>query len=494
MKLHGHLKWIWGAIFVASVTPLSSYAQDSKVASGGGTAPPKLPAEELDQLLAPIALYPDVLVAQILPASTFPIEIVKAARWLRANPKIDGLEEQTWDPSVLALCRYPTVLNMLDKDLDWTSAVGAAFLAQPQDIMSAIQRLRRSAGISGTLQTNEQQTIVFEQDMIRIVPTQSNVVYVPIYNPQVVYVEVQKDDGVSAGAAAAIGFGAGLALGSWLDTDCDWHHGNVYHCRPGCWGGWGHAGVVRYDHDWVAARGRHRGFVAGDHGGAYVGPRGAAVWGDHGRAAVWRRPTAYGAPRYTGRYASYNRRYGGNYGRVGNNNRQVNREPIVAGNEININRNNMRVDRGDRTSLRGGERSGDRVDNRVSSGARSRGLNQPHNSSAFGSTRRESETRRTSQRGQASRQNTGPASGSRAGRGELSQSGGSGYRAGRNRAQSGSRSSSSRRSSSNARSGSGHRSSFGDSRSNRQISRDSNRGSSSRRSSGGGRRGGGRRR
>ena len=481
-----------GAMLVLALLSLNAYGQ---TASTSGAAPtPVLPADELDKLVAPIALYPDVLVAQVLPASTYPVEIVQAARWLRSNPDMSDLVQKSWAPSVLALCRYPKVLYQLDNDLDWTAAVGAAFLAQTEGVMTAIQRLRRRAGIAGTLQSNEQQTIVFEKETIRIVPAQSDVVYVPLYNPQVVYVEVDDEDSVSVGtaaAASAVSFGAGLALGAWLDTDCDWHHGHVSYCQPGYWGGWRHAGVVRYDDDWVAARGRYRGFVAGDDRGAYVGPRGAAVWGDDGRGAVWRRPTAYGAPVYTGRYASYNRRYGANYNRAANINTQVNRGPVVAGNEVNVGRRNAYSDRGDRTARRGSDRTGIRTGAGASPGTGRRAGDGSRSRGAFGDTRDRSESSRYSRRGQDSRGQAGSSSGTRDPRYGSQRSSASSSRGRRDASQRGARSGYSRSSGSGARSSSGRRSSFSDSRGSRQVNRHSSRGSSSRRSAGA-RRGGGR--
>jgi hypothetical protein len=126
----------------------------------------------------------------------------------------------------------------------------------------------------------------------------------------------------------------------------------VVACRPGYWGGWHYRGAVAWDDDWVAARGPRRGFVAGENGGAYLGPRGAAVWGGDGHGAAWRRPVGAPLPAYSGRYA--------NYANVSGNRRN-----LVAGNEINVNRNNVNIDRGDRTMIQGGDRAyasgGDRV-------------------------------------------------------------------------------------------------------------------------------------
>jgi hypothetical protein len=318
-------------------------------------APPDagLTASELEELVAPIALYPDVLIAQILPAATFPTDIVIAARWLRTKRDPAELESKTWDESVIALSHYPDVVYKMDEDLEWTNALGAAFLAQPEDVMKAIQRGRARAEALGMLQTNEQQTVTTEEDTIRILPTQTNVIYVPQYNPEVIYV----DSGVSTGtvvAASAVSFGAGLALGAWLNMDCGWHNHNVFYCQPGHWYGWAHAGSVSW------GVGPRRAYAVGDERGFYAGPRGAAAWGPNGGAA-WRRP-AVASPRpvYSGRYAGYSTRYGGQYYGGGNNqfNRQVNNINIDRGDRTAVGGDRTRVGGGDRTGIGGGDRTG----------------------------------------------------------------------------------------------------------------------------------------
>ena len=266
-----------------------------------------MPREELEKILGPIALYPDVLLAQVLPAATYPLDIVQASRWLRTNPDMSKLQDQPWNPAVLALCNYPDVLYKMDEDLDWTNALGAAFLDQQQDVMNVIQDLRRRAQASGALQSTTEQTVVAEQGAITIAPAQPEVIYVPQYDPQIVYVsqptptviyEDDDDDDVSTGtavAASAISFGTGLALGAWLNTDCDWDHGGVVWRAPGSWHGYAHGGAAWGD-DRIAAWGPNRAMVAGSNGGAYFGPRGGAVWGDSGRGAAWTRPTSSGRP------------------------------------------------------------------------------------------------------------------------------------------------------------------------------------------------------
>ena len=397
------------AIGLAAVLSAAAVAQEVPPAAPGpfDAAAVSLPPEELEQLLAPIALYPDVLLAQVLPAATFPLEVVQAARWLRGRPDMSTLQQQPWDPSVLALCNYPSVLYKLDEDLDWTNALGAAFLSQPADVMDTIQRLRREAEASGALQSTPQQTVVVDSGAVRIVPAHTDVVYVPQYDPQVVYVE--NDGGVSAGAVvagAAISFGTGLALGAWLGTDCDWHARSVVYCRPGYWGGWAHVGAVHYGDGWAVARGPYRGVVVGERGGAYFGPRRAAVWGDNGHGAAWRRPATYGRPAYTGRYSAFNH----NYARPGNYFTQLHRGAVVAGNNVNINRNNVHVDRGDQTTVRGGQRTNIQGGNRTNV-AGQRPTNRPpasagqpgRRASPFGDAAPRADAQRASERGSQSR-------------------------------------------------------------------------------------------
>jgi hypothetical protein len=151
--------------------------------------------EQLDALLAPIALYPDALLAQVLMASTFPLQVVSAGRWTDdpANKSLSGdllakaLEPQTWDPSVKSLVPFPSVLALMSSNLEWMQQVGYAFAEQQADAMNAVQRLRFQAQNAGNLKTTEQQTVRVESQTIIIEPAQPTVVYVPSYNPTVVY-------------------------------------------------------------------------------------------------------------------------------------------------------------------------------------------------------------------------------------------------------------------------------------------------------------------
>jgi hypothetical protein len=215
-----------------------AYAQDDQ--------PKALPQEQLDQLLAPIALYPDSLLTQILMASTYPLEVVKAMNWLKQNKGLKGdaltaaLEKQKWDPSVKSLVNFPDVLQMMNDKLDWTQQLGDAFLAQQQDVMKSVQKLRGKAHAEGNLKTTKEQKVVVEKETQTIIiePANPQVVYVPTYNPTVVYgvwpypaypPYYAYPPGYAAGAAA-FGFASGVAVGAawgYAWGHSNWNGGNV---------------------------------------------------------------------------------------------------------------------------------------------------------------------------------------------------------------------------------------------------------------------------
>jgi hypothetical protein len=196
--------------------------------------------EELDQILAPIALYPDSLLTQMLMASTYPLEIVQADRWAKQNKDMKGdaltkaLEEQPWDPSVKSLVNFPQVLATMNEKLDWTTKLGDAFLAQQQEVMATIQNLRHKAQETGNLKTTKEQVVKVEKEVIIIESASPQVVYVPSYNPTVVYgtwaypaypPAPYYPYGYGA-AAVATGIAVGAAWGyAWGHSD--WHGGDV---------------------------------------------------------------------------------------------------------------------------------------------------------------------------------------------------------------------------------------------------------------------------
>ena len=187
-------------------------------------------AEELDDLLAAIALYPDPLLAQILPAATFIEQIDSAARYVRQYGKSDLIDDQPWDVSVKAVAHYPDVLFMMDQKYEWTVSLGQAYVNQPQDVMAAIQRLRAEAEATGNLVSTTQQQVVDDGGIISIDPAEPDMIYVPQYDPLAVYVEGPPGYGL-------ITFGVGFMIGAWLNRDCDWRgHRIYYHGWQG--GGW----------------------------------------------------------------------------------------------------------------------------------------------------------------------------------------------------------------------------------------------------------------
>jgi hypothetical protein len=201
--------------------------------------------EELEQLVAPIALYPDSLVAQILMASTYPLEVVEAARWVKSNPNVkdkaleDAMAQQKWDPSVKSLAAFPQVLNMMSEKIDMTQKMGDAFLGQQKEVLAAVQRLRSKAQAAGNLKSGQEQTVSTAQEggttVIKIEPTQPETVYVPTYNPATVYGAwpypayppyYYYPPGYAAGAALFT-FTAGVIVGNALWGNCNWGGGNV---------------------------------------------------------------------------------------------------------------------------------------------------------------------------------------------------------------------------------------------------------------------------
>ena len=184
-------------------------------------------------MLGPIALYPDPLLAEMLPAATSPEEIVLADRYVSAGGDPNLIEQQGWSASVNAMAMHPELLRWMDDNLAWTTAVGQAFLYQPQDVMDSIQRLRIHAVALGNLQSTPQQNVVMDNGIIEILPANPQVVYVPVYQPNVIF--YQRGYGRSL-----ISFGIHFAVGPWFNHDFDWraHHVIIWHRdqpRPSGW-------------------------------------------------------------------------------------------------------------------------------------------------------------------------------------------------------------------------------------------------------------------
>jgi Protein of unknown function (DUF3300) len=214
--------------------------------------------DRLDQLVAPIALYPDALVAQILAGATYPTQIVEADRWLKKNSNLKGeqlgtaVDSQSWDESVKALTQFPSVLDNMSTNLSWTSALGDAYFNEQDAVTAAIQKLRKQAKDAGNLQTTKEQTVTTEAQTIVIQPANPQIVYVPVYNPTVVYgYPVVVYPGYSSPnptAVAIISFGVGVAVGAaiWGGGCCGWG-----------WNSWGYnwrGGTVVYQRNVYVSR------------------------------------------------------------------------------------------------------------------------------------------------------------------------------------------------------------------------------------------------
>ena len=205
----------------------------------------KVSNQKLDSLTAPIALYPDPLLAQVLMAATYPKELESAAAWSKAHASMTGDEavkavaSQPWDPSVQSLVAFPQVLATMASKPDWVKQIGDAFLAQPNDVMDSVQRLRKQAHEAGNLKSGDQQKVVIEQSTIQIQPANPQVVYVPTYNPAFVYgpwlypayppVYIPPPPGyaIATGFAAGLAFGAGIAVTNALWGGFNWNSHEV---------------------------------------------------------------------------------------------------------------------------------------------------------------------------------------------------------------------------------------------------------------------------
>jgi uncharacterized membrane protein YgcG len=298
----------------------------SQIVNGGQT-PTTIPAadvgnptetttqttSELQALVAPIALYPDSLVAQILTASTFPDEVAIANYWLGQNKSLTGsalmqaVDKQSWDPSVKALTEFPSVLANMATNLTWTSSLGEAYHNQQADVMTAIQTLRAQAKAKGNLKSSSQITVVQQSPQVIVIqPTNPQVVYVPQYNPAVIYGYPYVIPGYVAPvystgdvvAAGLLGFGAGIAVGAMMSGGCCGWGYSSWNC------GW-HGTAVVY------------------HGGGYYGN---TAW--HGGYYNGGYHNSYG---YNNNYNHYNN---SNYNRNSYNSYNKN----ISGNTVNINK------------------------------------------------------------------------------------------------------------------------------------------------------------
>jgi hypothetical protein len=319
------IRQVWVVFLCAAFLFTSSYSlaapfepQQQQQQQGEDPNAANLTPQEIDNLVAPIALYPDALVAQVLAAATYPDQIVEADKWVKANPSLKdqalltAVDKQPWDPSVKALTQFPSVLDNMVQNLAWTSALGEAYYYQQGDVMASVQRLRKEAKAAGNLKSSSELKVV-QQDPQTIViqPAQPTVVYVPQYNPTVVYGTPYYPPGYSTGAMVATGlisFGVGMAIGASMNNGCcGWGWG---------YGGWGcnwRGGTVVYNRNVYVSR--------------------SAVYAGGRRPDYYNRATTYNnGNRYNGGNNRYNQNSNNRYG----NNRNTN----VSGNTINRGGNN----------------------------------------------------------------------------------------------------------------------------------------------------------
>jgi len=251
--------------------------------------------EQVEQLVAPIALYPDALVAQILAASTYPTEIVEADRWVQQHSELKGeqlaqaVDQQSWDPSIKAITQFPSVLANMDKNLSWASALGDAYVNDQQAVLDAVQTMRKRAQQAGNLETTPQENVVTQGQTIVIQPANPDVVYVPAYDPWLVYGSpliaypgwywypglYAVGPGISFGIGFGLGFYAGFGWG-WHHWDADWRGRHVM-----------------FDHDRYASHSRT--FI--DHNHFYRGGPGFRGGPEfHGRPEFHGSPGFHGGP------------------------------------------------------------------------------------------------------------------------------------------------------------------------------------------------------
>jgi hypothetical protein len=252
------------AVFVSSTIMLASVAAGCATQAAEPDAQPMVQAEPqsppasapvaqpsgdaLDQLVAPIALYPDALVAQILSAATYPAEVVEANRWMQEHTDLKGdalaqaVDPQSWDPSVKALTQFPSVLAMMDKNLSWTSSLGDAYVNGQQNVLDAVQVMRQRAQQAGNLKSTQQENVTSDGQTISIEPADPEVVYVPEYDPWSVYGDPLPYYPAWVGVTGlyidgpGIAFGLGIGIGvfggfgwGWHHWGTDWHHHDVLH-------------------------------------------------------------------------------------------------------------------------------------------------------------------------------------------------------------------------------------------------------------------------
>jgi len=316
-------------VFCLVLPPQQTQAQDS----GYLDPSEKYSREELSQMLAPIALYPDALLSQVLMASTYPIEVIEADRWVRRNPELKGetldaaLLDKYWDPSVKAICHFPSILALMSERITETTKLGNAFLAQEDEVMDIVQELRAKAYAQGNLTTTSEQKVIVEKKTIIIEPADPRVIYVPYYDPFYVYGPwwysayppyYWVPPGVSIGVGISYwpGFTFRFAFGTW--SYFDWHRQYIHidvHKRPR---------YVRHDR-WIASPGRWHHAPRHRRGVAYRDKPTARKYGQHPHRSRDFRRDIRGFPEHRDRDLD---RRGNDRTRIDRDKRGVNRTKI----------------------------------------------------------------------------------------------------------------------------------------------------------------------
>ena len=272
---------------------------------------PVLTSAQLADLVAPIALYPDALLSQVLVASTYPLEVVQAQQWLRRNDRLQGqglmdaARQQPWDASVQGLVAFPDALSTLNEDIQWTTALGNAFLAQESDVMVAVQRLRTRAQAAGRLSSNPQQTVsaVAQEGrtVIEIVPADPQVIYVPQYDPYYVWGAPAWSAYPALSYGYGYGYGPGINVGFWFGG---WSWGLGWGWGPNWYGG-----SVYVNNAFFRHCGYNYGHHGGYHGGGHGGHDGGQNGGGHGGRENWQHDSGHrmGVPYTDGRGAGHDR-------------------------------------------------------------------------------------------------------------------------------------------------------------------------------------------
>ncbi len=335
--------------------------QGARGQDGSGEQLAPLSDVQLDELVGPIALYPDKLIAIMLPASTYPLEVVQADRLLKKNKNKmsdDVIKQLDFDTSILALMHYPTVLDKMSKDLDWTTSLGDAVANQQEEVMAAIQRFRAEAMAAGNLVSNDQVVYQAQASTITIVSASPTVIYVPTYDP---YVVVVKHDHPST----VVVFATGVAVGAWLSYGCNWHSHHIdidIHHHRGYWGGHRHYGHI-HGGVWGTSAGRRAAARTGARAGARAGYR-------TGRAHGTRQ--GYRAGNRAGQRSNVPR--AGTAGRTrGAGNRAAKRSASPAAGRANSAKQARSTARRSSGRAYGGYKSGSSARSNSSRGARSRG-------------------------------------------------------------------------------------------------------------------------